>query len=153
MTLKTLLVGAWALALAMPAFAEIVITDPYARSSGPSAKSGAAFMVIENTGTEDDRLISAQSEIAVRVELHTHKDMGESIMRMIRVEEGFAVPAGDQHVLMRGGDHVMFMGLTAPMAQGDVVTVTLIFEKAGEVVVEIPVDLNRKQMHGMGATN
>ncbi|ASP23137.1 copper chaperone PCu(A)C [Antarctobacter heliothermus] len=157
MTLKTLFVGAVALALATPVLADIVITDPYARSSGPTAKAGAAFMVIENTGTEDDRLIGVSSEVAVRVELHTHKDMGEGVMRMMEVEEGFAVPAGGTHMLQRGGDHVMFMGLNGPMEQGKTVAVTLIFEKAGEMVVDIPVDLERKPMHhmghGMGASN
>ncbi|WP_417210790.1 copper chaperone PCu(A)C [Antarctobacter sp.] len=149
MTLKTLFAGAVALSLATPALAEIVVKDPYARSSGPTAKAGAAFMVIENTGPEDDRLIAVASEIAVRVELHTHKDMGEGVMRMMEVKEGIVVPAGGVHMLQRGGDHVMFMGLTGPMEQGNTVTVTLTFEKAGEMVVEIPVDLERMQMHGM----
>lgn len=150
MILKTLFAGAVALTVATPALADIEIKDPYARSSGPTAKAGAAFMVIENTGAEDDRLIGASSDIAVRVELHTHKDMGEGVMRMMEVEEGFAVPAGGTHMLQRGGDHVMFMGLNGPMEQGATVAVTLTFEKAGEMVVEIPVDLERKPMHGMG---
>ncbi|MGP6088259.1 copper chaperone PCu(A)C [Antarctobacter jejuensis] len=150
MTLKSLMAGAVALALATPGFAEIVITDPYARSSGPTAKAGAAFMVIENTGDADDRLIAVASDKAKRVELHTHKEMGDGIMKMMEVEEGFVVPAGDSHALARGGDHVMFMGLTSAMQQGETVTVTLTFEKAGEMVVEIPVDLERKPMHGMG---
>jgi hypothetical protein len=44
----------------------------------------------------------------------------------------------------------MFMGLTTGLEHGDMVNVTLVFEKAGEVQVEIPVDLERKAMHGMG---
>lgn len=159
MSLKSILAGVCALALSTPALADIVIRDAYARSSGPTAMAGAAFMVIENTGAEDDRLVSAASDKAARVELHTHKDMGEGVMRMMQVEEGFAIPAGGMHELMRGGDHVMFMGLTSPMLQGETVTVTLTFEKAGEMVVEIPVDLARMpgpgpgMGHGMGASN
>jgi copper(I)-binding protein len=53
-------------------------------------------------------------------------------------------------MLARGGDHVMFMGLNEPFADGDTVAVTLVFEHAGEVAVEIPVDLNRKPTHGGG---
>ncbi len=54
--------------------------------------------------------------------------------------------------MARGGDHVMFMGLTAPFEQGKTLSVTLNFEKAGEMVVEIPVDLERKgAMEGGGA--
>lgn len=139
--------SAVALFAAMPAMADIVVKDAYARAANTMA--GAAFMVIENTGPEDDQLIDARSDVAKRVELHTHKDMGDGIMKMMHVEEGFAIPAGGEHALMRGRDHVMFMGLNGPMEQGDMVTVTLVFEKAGEIAVEIPVDLERKQGHGM----
>lgn len=143
MTRFTLTLGALAALTALPAFAEITINDAYARASGMHAKAGAAFMVITNTGESDDRLIAATSEAAMRVELHTHKDMGDGVMKMIEVEEGFAIPAGGEHALARGGDHVMFMGLTAPFEDGKMLSVTLEFEKAGTMTVEIPVDLNR----------
>lgn len=143
MTRFTLTLGALAAVTALPAFAEITINDAYARASGMNAKAGAAFMVITNTGDSDDRLIAATSEAAMRVELHTHKDMGDGVMKMIEVEEGFAIPAGGEHALARGGDHVMFMGLTAPFEDGKMLSVTLEFEKAGTMTVEIPVDLNR----------
>jgi copper(I)-binding protein len=47
------------------------------------------------------------------------------------------------HALERGGDHVMFMGLSAPMTQGDEILVTLMFENAGAVSITVPVDLKR----------
>lgn len=154
MKLNAIFAGAAALALlSSAAFADIVVMDPYARSAGKSAKAGAAFMVIENTGDEDDRLIAATSDIAQKVELHTHKNMGDGIMKMIHVEEGFVIPAGGKHMLMRGGDHVMFMGLNSSMDQGSTVKVTLTFEKAGDIVVDIPVDLQRKANHGMNHGN
>lgn len=138
-----------AVSFALPALAgDIAINDPYARVSAKMSTSGAAFMVIENTGTEDDRLIAASSEVAERTELHTHKADANGVMRMMKVEEGFPLPAGGSHALARGGDHVMFLGLKHPLSQGDIVKVTLTFEKAGDVVVDIPVDLERKPMHG-----
>lgn len=154
MTPKSLLGTALAACLlALPAAAQdITVTDAYARAASPVAKSGAAFMVIHNDGDTDDRLIAVRSDAAARTELHTHKDMGEGVMKMMEVEEGFPVPAGGMHALARGGDHVMLMGLAAPMAQGDVVTVTLVFEQAGEMEIEVPVDLERKPeagAHGM----
>ncbi len=136
---------------ALPALADITINDPYARAS--NTRAGAAFMVIANSGDTDDRLIAARSDISARVELHTHKDMGNGVMRMMEVEEGFVIPAGGQHALARGGDHVMFMGLTAPMEQAQSVTVTLVFEAAGEITLDIPVDLDRKPQHGGGHGN
>jgi hypothetical protein len=143
--LKSLL-AATAVFFALPAFADgIEINDAYARVSTAMSKSGAAFMVIANSSGADDRLVSVASDVADRVELHTHKAGADGVMQMVEVPEGFAVPAGGQHVLQRGGDHVMFMGLHRSLAQGDVVTVTLTFEKAGDVVLDIPVDLTRAE--------
>lgn len=127
---------------------EITVSDPYARASTMMSSSGAAFMVIENHTAADDRLVSASAGIAERVELHTHVADANGVMQMIEVPEGFVIPAGGSHALQRGGDHVMFLGLTQPLAQGDIIPVTLTFETAGEVVVEVPVDLERKPMHG-----
>lgn len=144
-------VAAMAMGFGTAAWAEgIVVEDAYARASTPTAKSGAAFMVLMNTSDQDDRLVAAKSDVAARVELHTHREIADGVMKMMEVEEGFAIPAGGSHMLARGGDHVMFMGLNEPFADGDTVAVTLVFEHAGEVAVEIPVDLNRKPTHGGG---
>ncbi|MEM1430841.1 MAG: copper chaperone PCu(A)C [Pseudomonadota bacterium] len=140
---KALAIAATAALFAVPAIAaDIVIEDAYARASTPTSKSGAAFMMITNSGEADDRLVSASSEIAARVELHTHIEDGD-VMRMVEVEEGFALPAGQTVMLERGGKHVMFLGLNTSLEQGNTVEVTLTFEKAGDVSVEIPVDLKR----------
>jgi len=144
MSAARLLLVALATSLAAPAWAEIIIQDAYARSASPMARSGAAFMILHNDGETDDRLIAAASGIAKRVELHTHKDLGDGVMKMMEVEDGFVIPAGGSHTLARGGDHVMLMGLSAPMAEGGSITVTLRFERAGERTVEIPVDLMRR---------
>jgi len=151
MSFKTLsLAAAAAVAFALPAFADspISVNDAYARVSSKMAKAGAAFMVIKNSGAEDDQLIGVTSDVAKRTELHTHKDDGNGNMQMLHVKEGFTVPAGGEHALARGGDHVMFMGLTRGLDHGDVVSVTLTFEKAGDVTLEVPVDLERKPDHG-----
>lgn len=151
MPFSTLSRGACAIAfLTLPAFAfaEIVVTDPYARASRPNAPTGAAFMLIQNTGETADRLVSASSDVAKRVELHTHIDQGDGIMKMVEVEEGFPIAPGETYVMERGGDHVMFMGLNESLEQGGEVMVTLTFEQAGDVVVTIPVDNERQPDHG-----
>jgi len=150
--LKTFAAAAIAAIVAVPAFAgDIMIKDAYARSATKMSKSGAAFMMIMNNTDQDDRVVSARAEIAKRVELHTHIDAGNGVMQMREVEGGFPVEAGGMRHLMRGGDHVMLMGLTQPMLHGDIVTLTLVFEKAGEITLDIPVDLERKgEMMGHG---
>ena len=146
----TLSAASFAALLATPALAEIHIHDPFARVSSIMAQSGAAFMMIENHGDTDDRLVAAQSDVAQRVELHTHLEDDHGVMRMFEVEDGFAIPAGGAHGLERGGDHVMFMGLTRQLSHGDTVELTLTFENAGDLTLEVPVDLERTADHGHG---
>lgn len=150
--MKLKLLSATAVALSLISGAalagDIMIKDPYMRSSTPSSKTGAAFLMLMNHSDKDDRLISASADIAARVELHTHTQDANGVMKMIEVEDGFAIPAGGMHALKRGGDHIMFMGLNRPLEQGEEIAVKLQFEKAGEVEVMIPVDRERKGEHG-----
>ena len=122
---------------------DIQIEDPYARAASPIAKSGAAFMQITNMGAENDTLISASTDAAMRPELHTHI-MEDGVAKMREVEGGIPVMAGEMTMLQRGGFHVMLMGLTQPLTHGETITVTLVFEKAGEIVIEVPIDNERQ---------
>ena len=135
--------GAVLFALPTLAGSTITIQDAYARAASPVARAGGAFMVILNTGDTDDRLIAVETDVAKRAELHTNIEGEGGVMQMRPVEDGFPVPAGGEHVLARGGDHIMLMGLTRPLNDGDTITLTLIFEEAGEVTVDVPVDLHR----------
>lgn len=148
MTFKTYLVAAAAtLCLGLPASAHdgVHINDAYARAS---AASGAVFFVIENHQTEEDRLIGVASDAAERVEMHAHSEDANGVMMMGKVPGGFVVPGNGSHALARGGDHVMMMGLRAPLKTGDVVPLTLTFEKAGVVTIEVPVDNERTGVEG-----
>lgn len=148
MKLRLSIAAAVAALAALPAFAgEISVMDPYARTSMANAQTGAAFMMIHNKG-DADRLIGVASPVAEKVELHTHKENAQGVMQMIHVEEGFELPADGAIAMVRGGHHVMFLGLKQELKQGDILPVTLVFEKAGEVQVDIPVDLERKPEHG-----
>jgi copper(I)-binding protein len=152
MTFLKTFAAALAVTFALPALAQETptISDAYAISSSGMAQAGAAFLVISNPGPEDDRLIAARSDVAARVELHTHLIDANGVARMVEVEDGFAIPAGETHTLQRGGDHIMFIGLKAPFEQGQMIPVTLVFERAGEIAVEIPVDLDRQAMPAQG---
>jgi len=154
MTRFQTLIAAAAALITLPAFAHdgVHIENAYARTMGGIGASGAVFLEINNHADVNDRLIDVKSDVAEKVELHTHKDDGNGVMQMMHVPEGFPVAALGSHALKRGGDHVMLMGLTRELKDGDIVTLTLIFEHAGEVVVEAPVDNARKDagMEHMG---
>jgi copper(I)-binding protein len=72
------------------------------------------------------------------VELHEMKMDGD-VMRMRQVA-AVDVPAGGSVALEPGGLHVMLLGLKAPLKEGDRFPMTLRFEKAGEVKVEVHVE-------------
>lgn len=150
----TKITGALILALitlTLPARAgDIMVMEPYARSSSAKAVSGAAFMTIKNNTDSDDQLIDVYSDVAKKTELHTHIETDEGIMQMRHVPEGFPVPKGGTIELKRGGHHVMFMGIIDSFEQGDMIPLTLVFKNAGEVVIDVPVDLTRKPGKMMG---
>ncbi len=114
----------------------ITVSDPWARASAGPARNGAAFMTISSAGTAD-RLVSASAPVAMKTETHTHL-MEDGVMKMRRVD-GIDVAADEATVLQPGGLHVMFMGLHEPLIEGESFPLTLTFEKAGEVTVEVPV--------------
>lgn len=148
MSLKSLaLAGAIAL-LPTLSLAQMQVTDPYARSASPIAISGAAFMAVTNPTDTDDRIVAATSDIAERVELHTHIQNADGVMQMVKLEDGIPLPAGETVMLQRGGLHVMFLGLRQPLTQGNEITVTLEFEHAEPLTVTIPVDLERMPTMG-----
>jgi periplasmic copper chaperone A len=149
--IRTLSLAAVAATFAMPALAceGFSVHDPYARASTMMSVSGAAFMVMRNEGPADCHVTGVHSDASQRTELHTHIQDDNGVMRMVHVEEGFIVPAGGELHLRRGAEHVMFLGLTDPMEQGDIVTVTFEFEDGSEYSTQIPVDLERMPGQGM----
>ena len=120
------------------------IEDAYVRVTGQSAKSAAVFMTLMNHSIEDDRLLSATSDVAERTELHTHTVNADGVMHMGEVTEGFPIAGQETHMLARAGDHIMLLGLTRPLTQGDTITLTLKFERGENLTITVPVDNTRK---------
>ena len=144
MVLRHLALAALVAILALPAFAldyklgAIEIGQPWTRATPPTAESGGGYLVLKNTGTTPDRLIAVKSPAADKVEIHEMK-MDGNIMRMREVEKGIEIPPGATVELKPGGFHVMFMGLRAPFAKDAKVPLTLVFEKAGSIDVDLMV--------------
>jgi copper(I)-binding protein len=134
---------------AMPVWAgqgkEMSIDGAFARATIGQGRIGAVFLMIHNPGSAADRLIGAASSVAERAELHTHKHEN-GVMKM-RPVDAIAVPANGMAALKPGGDHVMLMGLSAPLKEGDRFELVLKFEKAGA----IPVMLTVGPVGAMGA--
>jgi len=125
------------LCAAAPALAQVEIENPWVRATAPGAAVAGGYMTIRNSAAAPDRLIGASSPAAARVELHVHVREGE-VMKMREVK-GYDVPAKGAFELKPGGAHLMFMQIKRPFAEGEMVPVTLKFERAGEVRAEFQV--------------
>lgn len=117
----------------------IKIDHPWSRATVAGIPNGGAYFVLENSGEGDDRLVSASSPIADKVELHTNLKDGE-VVRMRQVD-AVDVPAGSRVALEPGGMHVMLMGLKEPLTEGASFPLTLVFDEAGTVTVDVVVEL------------
>lgn len=131
------------LTLAVPALAHgfkvgaIEIEHPWARATADGTDNGAVYMVLNNEGKSGDRLLSASSPAAAKVELHAHID-DNGVMRMREID---AIDLGPDATvkLAPGGLHVMLLGLKEPLKKGKAFPLTLVFEKAGSATVEVAV--------------
>lgn len=120
----------------------IDVEDAFMRLNGVSGKSGAAFMVIENDGP-NAVLVGASANFARRVELHESKTDANGVVSMAPLENGIALPSGDEVALARGGMHVMLMGLDQGLAEGQEVEMILIFDNAPDKTVKLTIDQSR----------
>ncbi|HEV8390786.1 MAG TPA: copper chaperone PCu(A)C [Dongiaceae bacterium] len=115
----------------------LAIQHPWARATAASAKAGALYLTVRNSGAEADRLLGVSTAAAERCELHLSETSGD-VMTM-RMVESMDVPAGGSATFAPQGAHIMLMGLKAPLKKGAHFTATLHFEKAGDVAVEVAV--------------
>lgn len=126
------------LAVASPAFADLVVENPSAGATPPGASVGGGYMLIRNTGSAPDKLVGASSPMSERVEMHVSSSEG-GVVRM-RQQENLTVPAKGRLELKPGGGHLMLVGLKQPLKPGDTVVLTLRFERAGDVRTELHVE-------------
>lgn len=114
---------------------EITTSQAWVRAPQAGRDVTAAFVTIANAGGPD-RLLAARLSGAARVELH-RVEMVDDVMRM-RAADAMDVPAKGRLAFVPGGDHMMAFGFDAAARAGDVATLTLVFERAGEVTLEAP---------------
>ncbi len=131
------LVFAATLLLSASARAEIRALDPWARLQPPSSPMSAAFVVLENSGKEDDALVGASCDCSEVVELHVMREV-DGQMSMQQVDR-FEIPAGSKAALKPGGSHLMLIHLKGPLSEAKPIHLELRFEHAPALAIEVPV--------------
>lgn len=109
----------------------------------------AGYLTLENRGETADRLVSASSPRAQRIEIHETTETANGVLQMRRLESGVAVPAGETVRFAPYGLHLMVIGVTGSLGTGDTLPLTLTFERAGSVEVIANVE---RPGHGSAAS-
>nr|CAD6630086.1 copper chaperone PCu(A)C [arsenite-oxidising bacterium NT-25] len=139
--MKLLIAFALVTVIPMAAQAEVIVSSPWARASVLISRPGAAYMTIASD--IPDRLVAVKTPVAGQVMLHRVDTDAAGVSRMVHLERLDLSP-GTPVVLRPGGLHLMLMDFAAKLQEGESFPITLFFESAGEVTVEVPI-------HGPGA--
>ena len=141
------LIAACAPALAHDTHAgDIAIVHPFATPTIPGTTTGAAYFTrLENVGGGADRLTSASTPAAARVEIHTMAVDAQGVMRMREIDALALAPKSSLQMRPGAGLHLMLVGLKAPLKEGARFPMSLQFERAGKVEVEVVVEAPKAQ--------
>jgi copper(I)-binding protein len=128
---------ALSLLCAAPSWAEglVRVDDPWARATILASRPGAACLTLTSAG--GDRLVAVQTLLADQVMLHATNQTG-GVSRMSHLDT-LELPPGQAVTMAPGGIHLMLMGLREKLVKGESFPITLRFEVAGDMSVDVPV--------------
>lgn len=136
--MKTLLLALALSSASVASAGTLVVRDAYSHPTATPGVPAAGFLVLDNQGTKADRLVAAESPDFSRIEIHEMTEQG-GMMRMRALPKGLPLPAKQSTTLAPGGTHLMLFGPKAPLREGEKLPVTLRFERAEPLKVELEV--------------
>ena len=116
---------------------DLTVRHAWSKVTIGAGRPGVFYVEITNNGSTDDALVGISTPAAGMPMLHETviKDGVASMPHAMTIP----VPASQSVRLSPGGFHGMLMGLAAALKEGDSFPVSLSFEKAGEVTVNVEV--------------
>jgi periplasmic copper chaperone A len=125
----------------------MTIRDAWARASMAQTGTGAVYMTLEASGAEGDRLVAVASPDAAGAELHT--SIVEGGVAKMRPLAAIGIAPGEPTVLEPGGAHVMLVGLGKKLVEGETLPLSLTFEHAGTIELQVPIKgISGSMSHG-----
>ena len=115
----------------------INVKDAWARP-GFVGDNSAVYFILTNPNDSPDNLIDANTDTADMVEIHLSKMDSAGVMTMER-QDLIVIPANEELEFSPGGLHVMLISLLRDLAPGDSFPLTLNFQNAGDIRVEVEV--------------
>ncbi len=116
---------------------QVTAEEAWTRQTG-AGFNGALYLELANDSPIEDRLTGVLFDGASRTEIHRTLRDGD-MMRMEHQAEGVGLPAGGGISLAPGGYHVMLIDLQQDLVAGETVSMTLEFEEAGRIPIQVEV--------------
>ena len=142
------LIVAAATLLSVPAVADIVAVEGWARATVPGAKEGAGYVTLRNTGTETRSLLRLTTPICDDLSLHLSSVDANGVSHMWPLAK-LELKPGEQVRFEPNGRHMMFRGLESPLVAGKTVAVTFEFEGEKPLTVQLEIRPLVPDMPGM----
>lgn len=117
---------------------DISIGHVWARPTPEGASTAAIYFPLLNAGKEPDQLISVSTDIAKKVEIHETSNE-DGVMKMKKLD-ALVLEPNKPIALRPRGIHLMVFGLQKQLKEGEKAPLTLQFEKAGTVQVEVAIE-------------
>ncbi|HEX9447926.1 MAG TPA: copper chaperone PCu(A)C [Dongiaceae bacterium] len=134
----TLMLSSWSVFADDIKIGDLVIRQVWSRATTSSGANGAIYLEVDNNGSIADRLVAVASPVAAMAHLHTTEMQGD--MASMKTMTGLDIPAGAKVILKPQANHIMLMGLSQQLKPGGNFPLTLQFEKAGKIEVQVAVE-------------
>lgn len=113
----------------------ITVSNAWARATPLGAKTGVIYVTLANAGSDDDRLVEISTPVAGSAQVHSSMNDG-GVMKMSEVMN-LDVPPGATVALEPSATHLMLLDLTRRLSEGDRFPLTLTFQRAGKIEVDV----------------
>jgi periplasmic copper chaperone A len=110
----------------------VEVSDAVCRPTPNGRDLTGCYMTL--TATTDDKLVSVATPVASEAQVHEVSTDG-GVMAMAEMADGLLLPAGQAVSLKPGGNHIMLMQVSHPLAEGDTIDLALTFDRAGAMTV------------------
>ena len=119
-------------------FKGLVLSNFWIKNVIANSKTTSGYIKIENKNEKNERLISVESNISKRTELH-YMNIKNDIMIMKHLEDGVLIKSKSQINLKPGSLHIMFIDLTKSFNKTSNQKVKFNFENAGSIIINMPI--------------
>ena len=117
----------------------ISVEEAWGRPSPMYPTSGGIYMIIKNAGDTTDTLLSGSSPACESIEIHDTVMKSDGTMGMNLIDKPLEIPAGGEVELKVGGLHAMCIMKKEAFAPGNIIELTLVFDKAGEQTISVEI--------------